>query len=106
MTDPRDVQAARPTGPTCLPEAAAELLGQARDGRAGRAARTLLPGAHAALKQTLLALVSGQSLAEHNTPTAAALQVLTGRVRVVAGEHELELAEGDHAVVPAARHSV
>jgi quercetin dioxygenase-like cupin family protein len=102
MTEPRED--ATPT--TNLPDAGRALLDQARGGRAGRAARTLLPGAHTPLKQTLLALIADQSLAEHNTPTAAALQVVTGRVRLVAGEVALELSEGDHAAIPPARHSV
>lgn len=89
---------------TNLPAAATELLDQARGSRAGRAARTLIPGGHAPLKQTLLALVTGQSLAEHDAPTAAALQVLVGRVRLVAGDEELYLGAGDHAAVPPMRH--
>lgn len=91
---------------TNLPAAATELLEEARNSRAGRAARTLIPGAHSPLKQTLLALIEGQVLAEHSTPTAAVLQVLTGRVRLVAGTHELDLGEGDSAEVPPVRHHV
>jgi quercetin dioxygenase-like cupin family protein len=89
---------------TNLRGAAAELLEDARNAAAGRAARTLVPGAHAPLKQTLFALTSGQSLADHDTPTAAALQVLAGRVRLVAGDRELYLGEGDHTAVPPVRH--
>lgn len=91
---------------TNLPEAASELLEQARDSRAGRAARTLVPGAHTPMKQTLLALTAGETLAEHSSPTAAALQVLIGRVRVVGGEEELYLDVGDHAPIPPVRHHV
>lgn len=91
---------------TNLPKAAAELLEQARSSRAGRAGRTLVPGAHTPLKQTLLALTTGETLAEHSSPTAAALQVLIGRVRVVVGEEELYLDAGDHAPIPPARHHV
>ncbi len=94
-------------GSVNLPSAAAELLELARTSRAGRAGRTLTPGAGAALKQTLMALVAGQSLADHDTPTAATLQVLVGAVRLTAGGTEtLELYAGDHAPVPPVRHGL
>ena len=109
MSELRDAgrgPAGAPHEVTSLPAAAAELLEQARGSRAGRAARTLIPGAHAPLKQTLFALVAGQSLAEHDTPTAAALQVLLGRVRLVAAGDELYLGAGDYAPIPPVRHQV
>ena len=71
-----------------------------------RRGEPLIPGAHTPLKQTLLALLTGRALAEHSTPTAAVLQVLTGRVRLVAGHHELDLGEGDSAEIPPVRHHV
>ena len=91
---------------TSLSKAATELLEQARGTTAGRAARTLIPGAHSPLKQTLLALTTGQTLAEHSSPTAAVVQVLTGRVRIVGHEEELTLGAGDHAAIPPERHRV
>ena len=95
-----------PDDVTNLPKAAAELLDEARNSSAGRAARTLLPGAHTPLKQTLLALTSGKSLSEHSTPTAAVLQVVVGSVRLVAGNEKRYLDAGDHTVIPQIRHSV
>lgn len=95
-----------PIGPTNLPSAAAALLQLARAARAGRAGRTLTPGAGAALKQTLLALVTGQSLADHESPTAATLQVLVGRVRLTGAGEDLELHEGDLAPIPDVRHGL
>lgn len=89
-----------------LPRAAAELLDVARTSRAGRAGRTLIPGAGAPLKQTLLALLAGQSLADHDSPGAATLQVLVGAVRLTGGGESLELQPGDHAPVPPARHGL
>jgi quercetin dioxygenase-like cupin family protein len=71
---------------------------------AGRAALTLVPGAGAALKQTLLALVSGVHLAEHDASGAATLQVLWGRVRLVTSEERWELGPGDHLQLPPTRH--
>ena len=57
------------------------------------------------MKQTLLALSAGQRLADHDSPTAATLQVLVGTVRVT-WEDEMTLHTGDHASIPAARHGL
>ena len=83
-----------------------ELLAAARSSHAGRAGRTLVPGAGAALKQTVLALLAGRSLADHDSPAAAALQVLCGAVRLTGGGEELELRPGDHAAIPPVRHGL
>lgn len=89
-----------------LQAAAAELLGTARASKAGRAARTLTPGAGAALKQALLALVDGQRLADHDSPTAATLQVLVGAVRLTGGGEDIDLRAGEHAPIPPVRHGL
>lgn len=91
---------------TSLPTEAERLLTAATTSSARRAGHTLLPGAHSALKQTLLALAAGASLNEHESPTAATLQVLQGRVRLVVGNDQREMATGDFAPIPPARHSV
>jgi quercetin dioxygenase-like cupin family protein len=83
---------------------AAELLDRAAAEPAGRAAVTLVTGAGAPLKQTVLALRSGVHLAEHEAPGAATLQVLRGRVRLVAGAESWELGEADHVQIPPVRH--
>lgn len=87
-----------------LTSAATELLGRAAAAPAGRAAFTLVAGAGAPLKQTLLALREGVHLADHDAPGAATLQVLRGRVRLVAGDASWELGQGDHLQLPSARH--
>ena len=51
----------------------------------GRAADTVHGGHEKALRQTLVALAAGQSLAEHENPGEATVLVLEGRVRLVAG---------------------
>lgn len=89
-----------------LPTAAAELLDKARESTAGRAGRTLVPGAGAVLKQALLALVRGQRLADHDSPAAATLQVLVGTVRLSGGEQDVDLHTGDHAPIPPVRHGL
>jgi quercetin dioxygenase-like cupin family protein len=87
-----------------LAAAAAELLEQAAAAPAGRAALTLVPGAGAPLKQTLLAFRGGVQLAEHEPPGAATLHILDGRVRLVAGREHWDLATGDHIQIPPLRH--
>lgn len=105
MTEPRPVPTTE--GHTVnLPAAAAELLDKARASTAGRAGRTLVPGAGAVLKQALLALRSGQRLADHDTPAAATLQVLTGTVRLTGGARDVDLHAGDHAPIPPVRHGL
>jgi quercetin dioxygenase-like cupin family protein len=89
-----------------VPTLADAVLAEARQSQAGRAGRTLTPGAGLPLTQTLLALVAGVTLNEHESPGAATVHVLQGRLRLDAGGEELELGTGDHASIPAMRHSV
>jgi quercetin dioxygenase-like cupin family protein len=86
------------------PPRPAELFERAAAAPAGRAALTLVPGAGAPLKQTLLALRRGVHLADHDTAGPATLQVLRGRVRLVTGEESWELGQGDHLQLPPTRH--
>jgi quercetin dioxygenase-like cupin family protein len=109
MTD--DIHAERrepeqPSGAFDLTEAARELLGRAGDLAAGRAARTLTPGAGAPLKQTLLAITAGGQLDEHPSPGPATIQVVLGDAVLRAGTEELELHERQWAVLPDAPHDL
>jgi quercetin dioxygenase-like cupin family protein len=111
VTDPDSERASEASSAahdvTDLPKAAARVLETARASDAGRAGHTLTPGAGAALKQILLALVAGRSLDDHESPGAATLQVLIGRVRLTAGGQEgVELRTGDHAPIPHVRHGL
>jgi quercetin dioxygenase-like cupin family protein len=93
--------------PINLPDVAAELLRSAHASSAGRAGRTLTPGAGAALKQSLLALVAGRSLADHESPSAATLQVVRGTVRLTGnGPDGHELRQGDLVAIPPVRHGL
>ncbi|SCF28718.1 Cupin domain protein [Micromonospora viridifaciens] len=85
---------------------AEEQLGLARAAGSGRSARTVHGGPAAALRQTLIALVAGQELAEHASPGDATLQVLRGRVRLVAQDRSWPGEPGDLLVIPDARHAV
>ena len=61
-----------------------EQIAAARASSAGRSARTIHGGHTHALRQTVLALLAGQALGEHESPGEATLQVLVGRVRLSA----------------------
>jgi len=89
-----------------LSASADELLGRARQESSGRAAQTVYGGHEHGLRQTVIALAGGQGLAEHESPGEATLQVLTGRVRLSAGEESWEGAAGDLVAIPRARHAL
>lgn len=96
-----------PSGAVNLQRAAAELLQTAQASSARRAGRTLVAGAGTPLKQSLLALLDGQSLSDHESPGAATLQVVSGVVRLTAGGRDvIELRPGDLVAIPAARHGL
>lgn len=72
----------------------------------GRSSRTVYGGHEHVLRQTLLALATGTSLADHENPGEATVLVLRGRVRLTAGEISWEGRSGDLLVVPQARHGL
>jgi quercetin dioxygenase-like cupin family protein len=72
----------------------------------GRSAKTVYGGHDHALRQTVLALTAGSSLAEHNSPGEATIQVLRGQVRLTARKMTWEGRPGDLLVVPNAAHAL
>jgi len=93
--------------PITLPATAAELLDKAREqGSSGRAAHTLTGGADRMLRQTLVGLVAGATLDEHENPGEATLYVVSGRVVLRAGADETMLSPGMHIAIPERRHSL
>ena len=83
-----------------------EQAGKASAGRSGRAAETVYGGHDKTLRQTVIALTAGASLAEHESPGEATVLVLEGRVRMASGEDTSDGTQGDLFVVPPARHSL
>ncbi len=83
---------------------ARELLEAAARGSAGRSARTVVGGHERVLRQTVIALLGGRSLAEHENPGEASVLVLHGRVRLVAGDSSWEGQRGDLLMVPQRPH--
>lgn len=83
-----------------------EHLERARMASSGRSSQTVYGGQEHVLRQTLIALAAGQRLDEHENPGEATVQVLHGRVRLVAGESSWRGAVGHLIVVPDRRHSL
>ena len=86
--------------------ATATLLKEAQEAPSGRAAHTLKSAAHAPLKQTLMALLASQSLAEHTAPGPATIMVLHGSVKLRSSDGDIGMGAGDWAPIPRARHSL
>lgn len=72
----------------------------------GRSARTLHGGRDNALRQTVVVMLAGHSLDEHESPGEATLLVLAGSVRINTPGGQNDAGEGDFVVLPAERHSV
>ena len=89
-----------------LSKLADEQLEVARSAPAGRSAHTVHGGHDHLLRQTLMALMAGTEMAEHNSPGQATLQVLRGRVRVSTAEDSWEGGPGDLLVIPPERHGL
>ncbi|MGC5345527.1 cupin [Streptomyces sp. AM 4-1-1] len=81
-----------------------EHLAAAHSSPHGRSAHLLLR--EEPLRQTVIALVSGSSLDEHNAPPAASLQVLRGAVRLTAASGDVELTAGALHPIPQERHGL
>ena len=65
---------------------AREQLVLAQNASSGRSAHTVYGGHEHTLRQTLIALVAGRKLDEHENPGEATVYVLRGRVRLSAGD--------------------
>jgi quercetin dioxygenase-like cupin family protein len=72
----------------------------------GRSAHTIYGGHEHVLRQTLIALRAGANLDEHESPGEATLQVLHGRVTLVAGDDRWNGSPGDLMLIPDARHTL
>lgn len=81
-------------------------LETAAKGSSGRSAHTVYGGHEHALRQTLIALLAGSQLDEHQNPGEATLQVLHGRVTLIAGDDAWNGSPGDLITIPDARHSL
>src|SRR5512143_3016359 len=83
-----------------------EQLARARQSNSGRSAQTIYGGHEHFLRQTVMAILAGHEMAEHNSPGEAPLQVLEGEVRVSAGGDVWQGAIGDYLIIPPVRHNL
>lgn len=89
---------------TSLDALAREQLELAAGAGGGRTAHTVYGGHEKVLRQTLIAMVGGAELSEHENPGEATMLVLHGRVRMSAGALAWDGSRGDLITVPDARH--
>ena len=85
---------------------ARQHLETARAADSGRSAHTIFGGHEHVLRQTLIAMRAGSGLNEHENPGEATVQVLQGRVTLVAGETRWNGSPGDLLTVPDSRHAL
>ena len=84
----------------------AELLRRAEDSSSGRATRLVRSAPDVGFSQVLLALCAGRELADHENPGEATLQVLSGQVRLSAGDEAWSVSAGQLVAIPHLRHAV
>lgn len=80
-----------------------KALDEATAGDKGRSAEILVRDGP--LRQTVIGLRAGQVLAEHNSPPAASMYLLRGRVRVT-GQDQSEVVAGEIVALTHVRHGV
>lgn len=83
-----------------------DLLARAADSTTGRATQLVHSATDVGLSHVLLAIREGCELADHDNPGEATLQVLSGRVRLSAGDDEWTLGPGELVAIPHRRHAV
>jgi quercetin dioxygenase-like cupin family protein len=91
---------------TSLTALARTELQSALGASSGRSAKTIYGGHERLLRQTLIAMRAGQTLAEHENPGEATIQVLHGRVTLIAGADSWSGWTGDLLTIPDAPHSL
>src|ERR1700722_11001766 len=84
---------------------ASEKLAEAQQSHSGRAAHSIHGGHAHELRQTVLALLAGHDLSEHDNPGEATLQVLRGHVRLTTGGDSWDGKAGDYVAIPPERHA-
>ena len=91
-------------GVVLLADLAGRLLDSARAHASQRAAETINSGQ--SMRATVIALLEGAELAEHESPPAATLQVITGRARLHTAGQAWLLRDGEVVAIPPERHTL
>jgi quercetin dioxygenase-like cupin family protein len=86
-----------------LRQLARQHLEAARSSEHGRSADRILHDGH--LRQSVIALVAGTELSEHNSPQAGSIHVLEGALRVT-GLEPTEVTAGELVLLTHRRHAV
>lgn len=81
-------------------------LKTSRDATSGRSGETIYGSHERLLRQTLIALTTGTTMAEHESPGEATLLVVTGHVRLSSAADQCEGLPGELIAIPPARHTV
>ncbi|MEU4269321.1 cupin [Streptomyces sp. NPDC026092] len=87
-----------------LADLADEHLAAARSAPHGRSAQVVMHDG--VLRQSVIALLAGTALDEHNAPPAASLMVLRGRVKLTTAGWSDELSAGELKMIPKERHGL
>jgi quercetin dioxygenase-like cupin family protein len=87
-----------------LTAAAEDVSTEANLATSGRASRLLVSGEHQ--RAVLMAFDAGAKLADHDSPKAATLQVISGEVELVAGAQKWRILAGQLVSIPPLRHSL
>ena len=85
---------------------AQEQTRKAAESSSGRSSHTLYGGQRNDLRQTVIAMTAGTTLAEHQNPGEATVFVLDGEVRLDAEGDSATGTAGQLLVVPQAPHSL
>lgn len=93
-SDNPNVSERTPDAPVRLEEIGRSLLDEARSNSDGRAAVTLTPSTGGPLKQTLVAVATGQRLDPERWNGRASLQVLSGAARIAEDGEDHEVPAG------------
>lgn len=95
-----------PDVPLNLESAGEVLLTEARSMASGRASKSLTPGAHEPLTQTLMTLCAGRELGAHEANGPATLYLVRGRATLEWNGGSVELHGGQWAPIPGVRHNL
>ncbi|MGB7363215.1 MAG: cupin domain-containing protein [Rhodococcus sp. (in: high G+C Gram-positive bacteria)] len=85
---------------------ARQQLKLAKTASSGRSSHTVYGGHRRSLRQTVVGLAAGHSLAEHDLSGESTVLVLSGQLQLVSGDESWKGSTGDLLVIPDARHSV
>lgn len=84
---------------------ALQQLHAAVDAGGGRAADTVYGGHEKSLRQTVIGMLKGTNLGEHDNQDDATVYVLHGRIQLRVGDVSWKARAGSLLIVPHARHS-